>query len=48
MARHRRGVDNAQVFPVIDQGGYMAVSQSGPQPVQPFPQQFGVAGPAKK
>ena len=49
MARFRRGVDSAKVFPV-DQGGYIAASQSGPQATPPvqFAQQSGIAEPAKK
>jgi hypothetical protein len=50
MARFRRGVNNAKVFPV-DQGGYMAVSQQDQQPqlhpAPEFTQEAGVA-PAKK
>jgi hypothetical protein len=51
MARYRRGVNDAKVYPVVEQGGYMAVSQPGPQttaPIQPFPQQSGITEPAKK
>jgi hypothetical protein len=40
-------VNNAKVFPV-EQGGYMAVSQSENVPIQQFSQQSGVAEPAKK
>ena len=47
MARYRRGVNNAKVFPV-EQGGYMAVSQSETVPAQQFSQQSGLAEPAKK
>ena len=50
MARFRRGVDNAKVYPV-DQGGYMAVSQTEPRATAPLPefsQQTGNAEPAKK
>jgi hypothetical protein len=44
MARFRRGVDNAKVYPVIQ--GYIPVGQEEATPVQPlpqFPQQSGVA-----